>query len=252
MGHPLLAVVLIALGVIGLYTGEFAGPWQRIPIDPLPGRAFFAYATAVVELLTGLGLLFRASMSVASAVLFVFLMLWLILLKVPAVVVAPSIEGTWLGFGEIGAIAAGGWVLFARHVSKPSPITGRRGIRIARCLLAVCLPMIGLAHFFYDNETVKFMPSYFPYPYFWAYLTGAASIAACIAILTGVMAHLAAALEAAMLMLITLLVWTPWLTPAPVNAGQFTAFFISSAIALGAWIVADSYRGTPWLARQTP
>lgn len=251
-GHPLLAVVLIALGLIGLYTGEFAGPWQRIPVDPLPARAFFAYATAVVELLTGLGLQFRASMRLASVVLFVFLLLWLILLKVPAVVAFPSIEGTWLGFGEIGAIVAGGWILFARHASKPVAITGRRGIRIARCFLAVCLPMIGLAHFFYDAETVKFMPSYFPHPYFWAYLTGAGSIAACLGILSGVMARLAATLEAAMLMLITVFVWTPGLNPAPVDAGLLTAFSISSAIALGAWIVADSYRGTRWLAWQLP
>jgi uncharacterized membrane protein len=251
-GHPLFAIILIALGVIGLYTGNFAGPWQRIPIDPLPARAFFAYATAIVELLTGLGLLFRASVTVASTVLFMFLLLWLILLKVPAVVAVPTMEGTWLGFGEIGAIAAGGWILFARHASKPAAITGRRGVCIARWLLALCLPMIGLAHFFYDNETVKFIPSYFPYPYFWAYLTGAASVLTCVAILTGVLARLAVTLEAAMLMLITLLVWTPGLNPAPVDAGLLTAFVVSAAIACGAWLVADSYRGTSWLARRSP
>jgi hypothetical protein len=38
----------------------------------------------------------------------------------------------------------------------------------------------------------------------------------------------------------------------PVNVGEVTGFLISSAIALGAWIVADSYRGTPWLGRQSP
>ena len=251
-GHPLLALVMIGLGAIGLYTGDFAGVWQRIPIDPMPGRTFFAYATAVVELLTGLGLLLRGSIALASAVLFVFLLLWLILLKVPAVVAVPTMEATWLGFGEIGAIAAGGWILFARHARRPAFATGRRGIRLARCLFALCLPMIGLSHFVYDTETVKFIPAYFPFPYFWAYLTGVGSLLACIAILSGVAARLAATMEAAMLVAITVFVWTPWLAPAPVTAGQLTAFLISSAIACGAWLIADSYRGAHWFARQPP
>jgi uncharacterized membrane protein YphA (DoxX/SURF4 family) len=251
-GHPLFAIVMIALGVIGLYTGDVAGVWQRIPIDPLPGRTFFAYATAIVELLTGVGLLFRASMTVASAVLFVFLLIWLIALKVPAIVAVPSMEATWLGFGEIGVIAAGGWILFARHATRPSAITGRGGVRLARCLFAISLPMIGLSHFFYGNETAKFIPAYFPFPLFWAYLTGAGSLLTCAAVLTGVLARVAATLEAAMLVVITVFVWTPWLTPAPVNVGQFTAFFISSAIACGAWVVADSYRDSRWTARQKP
>ena len=52
LGHPLLALVMIGLGIVGLYTGDFASVWQRIPFDPLPGRTYFAYATAIIELLT--------------------------------------------------------------------------------------------------------------------------------------------------------------------------------------------------------
>jgi hypothetical protein len=56
-------------------------------------------------------------------------------------------------------------------------------------------------------------------------------------------------LEAAMLVTITVLVWTPGLTPAPNGLQiQTTGFLISATIAAGAWIVADSYRGMPWLA----
>jgi hypothetical protein len=42
-----------------------------------------------------------------------FLVAWLAL-KIPAVIKASQIEGVWIGFGEIGMLLAGGWVLFAR------------------------------------------------------------------------------------------------------------------------------------------
>jgi hypothetical protein len=71
-----------------------------------------------------------------------------------------------------------------------------------------------------------------------------------VAILSGVLARLAATLEAAMLVAITVFVWMPGLSPMPVNVGEVTGFLISSAIACGAWIVADSYRGASWRGRQ--
>jgi uncharacterized membrane protein len=243
LGHPLLAIVMIGLGIIGLYTGDFAGVWQRIPFDPLPGRVYFAYATAVIELLTGVGLLLRPTIKLASAVLLVFCAAWL-LSKVPAVVALPTVEATWLGFGEIGTIVAGVWIVWTR--------TRAGSVRWPRILFAVSLPMIGLSHFFYPNETAKFIPAYFPQPVFLAYLTGAGSLLTCVAILSGVCAHLAAVLETAMLVAITVFVWLPGLSPMPVNVGEVTGFLISSAIACGAWIVADSYRGLPWFARQAP
>jgi uncharacterized membrane protein len=241
LGHPLLALVMIGLGIIGLYTGDFASVWQRIPFEPLPGRIYFAYATALVELLAGLGLLFRPTIRLASTVLLVFLVIWL-LTKVPGIVAMPSMEATWLSFGEVGVIVAGGWIVWTR--------TRGGSVRWPRILFAIALPMIGLSHFFYPNETAKFIPAYFPAPLFWAYLTGAGSILTCIAILSGVFARLAATLETAMLGIITVFVWLPGLSPMPVNVGEVTGFLISSAITCGAWIVADSYRGMPWLGRQ--
>lgn len=249
-GHHLFALTMIGLGISGLVSGDFASVWQQIPIDHLPGRVFFAYATAIVELATGLGLLFRQSVAISSRVLFVFLLLWLILLKVPGIVAAPSIEVMWLGFGEIAVMVAGGWILFATYNGndRSTFLVGRKGVRNARVLFAIALPMIGLSHFFYADETAKFVPAWLPLRHGWAYLTGAGSLAACVGILTGVFARLAIALEAAMLVVITVLVWTPWLTPAPVTPTQITAFLISSAIACGAWIVADSDRDTGWLS----
>lgn len=249
------AIVMAALGVIGLIYGDVALVWQRIPIEHMPGQQLLAYAFAVIELATGIGLLLRPLAKPAAAILFVYMVLWAVLLKLPAVVVVPQMEATWLGFGEIAVISAGAWVIYAwlaDNHGKPAFLAGAKGIRNARLLFAVSLPMIGLSHFFYSPQTVELVPSWLPLPLDWAYLTGAGSIAACIAVLLGIFPRLAATLEAAMLAVITLLVWGPKLFTMPVDRLALTAFVISAAIACGAWVVAESYRGLPWLATGAP
>jgi uncharacterized membrane protein len=247
------AASMAGLGILGLIHGDFALVWQRIPIEHLPGRRAIAYVCAAVELLGGLGLLLPATMRVAARVIAAFLLLWLVLLKLPAVVLVPLMEATWLGFGEIAVMFAGAWTLLAlRHGERERThlgfVVGQRGLRGARALFIAALPMIGLSHFFYPEQTVAFVPGWLPHPLFWAYLTGAGSLAACLGLLLGVWPRLAASLEAAMLGLITLLVWGPRLFV--LDRTNWTGFMISSAIACGAWLVADGYRDRGWLARR--
>lgn len=252
IGRIALAVVLIGLGLRGLWTGDFASVWQRIPIEHLPGRAAYAYATAAVELAVGLALLWRRAAAAASWVLLAFTTLWAVLLKLPAVIAVPTMEATWLGLGEITVIVAAAWMLVLTRAQAGADAAATRppskpGVIAARTLYAFSLPTIGLAHFIYLAETVAFVPEWMPYPAFWAYLTGAGSMAACVAILLGVLPRLAASLEAAMQVIITLLVWLPGALAAPGDA-SLTPLLMSAAIACGCWVVADSYRGLPWLA----
>ena len=210
------AIVMMGLGVIGFVYRDFAMGWQRIPIDHLAGRMFFVYLSAFIELVCGLGLLIPRASRIASSILFVFLLIWAVLLKLPAVVMVPKMEATWLGFGEIAVILAGGWIFFAVHAgdwarSHLKFAVGASGIRIARILFAVSLPMIGLSHFFYTPQTVVLVPAWLPERVAWAYLTGAGNILAGLAVLLAIFPRLAAAMEAAMLAIITLLVWGPGL-----------------------------------------
>lgn len=248
-----LGATMIGLGVLGWIYGDFALVWQRIPIADLSGRTAIAYACATLELLTGLGLLLRRTARLAAGILFPFLVLWVVLLKLPAVIAVPAMAATWLGFGEIAVLAAGGWVVFASYAGEWERarlrfLLGDAGVRLARLLFAVALPMIGVSHFVYSAETAGFVPAWLPFRLGWAYLTGAGFMAAGFGVLCSVWPRLAATMLAWQLIVITVLVWGLGVVAAPTIRVQWTGFFISAAIASGAWAVAVSYRGTPWLA----
>jgi uncharacterized membrane protein len=242
-GLTVFAVGMIGLGILALVYGDFAMVWQ--PVAPwIPGRTALAYASGVLMLLGGIGLLLRATAAWTARILFPYLIECL-LLKVPAVLVAPQIEPASTGVGELAVLLAGGWVLFARLADLPqgSPLTfatGENGVRIARILFAVALLPIGLSHIMYVKETAELVPAWLPYREGWAYLTGAGQIACGLGVLFSIFPRVAACSEAGMISLFTLLVWAPAIVAAPTTRLQWTAFFISWAIASAAWVVAQN------------
>jgi len=242
-GLTLFAVGMIGLGILALIYGDFAMVWQ--PVAPwIPGRTVLAYASGVIMLLGGIGLLVRAAAAWSIRILFPYLIVWA-LLKVPALFVAPGMEAVWLGIGELTVLLAGGWVLFARlgGLRRGSPLsfaTGEKGVRMARVLFAVSLIPIGLSHIVYVQPTADLVPSWLPYRIGWAYLTGAGQIACGLGVLFSIFPRVAAWAEAGMISLFTLLVWAPKILAAPHTRLNWTAFFISWAIASAAWVVAQN------------
>jgi|SRR5882672_4901887 len=239
----LFAVGMIGLGVLALVYGDFAMVWQ--PVAPwVPGRTVLAYGSGLIMLLSGVGLLLSATAAWSIRLLFPYLIVW-VLLKVPALFVAPKMEAVWLGVGEIAVLLSGGWVLFARlaSLSEGSPLTfatRENGIRLARILFAVSLLPIGLSHIVYVKETADLVPAWLPYRVGWAYLTGAGQIASGLGVLFSILPRVAAWAEAGMISIFTLLVWGPAILAAPSARLPWTAFFISWAIASAAWVVAQN------------
>jgi uncharacterized membrane protein YphA (DoxX/SURF4 family) len=149
---------------------------------------------------------------------------------------------TWWGIGDTAAMVAAAWVLYTSFADG-----GDKHLRIARLFYGLALIPFGVAHFTNLKDTVPLIPSWLPGHVFWAYFTGGAFIAAGVAVLTGVLARLAATLSAWEIGLFTLIVWVPTVIAGP-TASQWTEFVSSWVLTAVAWVVADSYRGTPWLA----
>ena len=239
----LFAVGMVGLGILALIYGDFALVWQ--PVAPwFPGRTALAYASGLIMLFGGVGLLFRATAKWSARILFPYLIVWL-LLKVPALIVAPQMEAVWLGFGELAVLLAGGWILFAKLAAplEGSPLrfaTGEKSIKLAQIFFAISLIPIGLSHLVYVKETAELVPAWLPYRVGWAYLTGAGQIACGLGVLLSIFPRVAAGTEAGMISLFTLLVWGPAILAAPKARLPWTAFFISWAIASAAWVVSQN------------
>ncbi|HWY67490.1 MAG TPA: hypothetical protein VNX88_02435 [Terriglobales bacterium] len=234
---------MVGLGVLALIYGDFAMVWQPVAAW-VPGRTALAYASGVLMVVGGVGLLFRATAAWAARILFPYLLIWMCL-KLPALFVAPGVEAVWLGFGEIAALFAGGWFLFAR-LAEPQEgslitfLSSEKTLRFVKMFYGVWLIPIGLSHIVYVKETVAFVPAWLPYREGWAYLTGAGHIAAGLGVLFSVLPRVAAFAEAAMIGVFTILVWGPAIAASPKARLPWTAFFISWAIASAAWAVAQN------------
>jgi uncharacterized membrane protein len=251
-GHAVFAAAMIWLGVMGLRKGDFVQVWQPVP-KWVPTREALAYLVALISLASGIGLLWRRSAAVAARVLFASLMVWLLVLRLPNLFFQnPLVLVAWT-FGSTAVMAAAAWVLYVwfagdRDRQRLGLFADDRGVRIARALYGLSLIPFGLAHFMYVDATTVLIPGWLPWHVAWAYFTGAAFIAAGLAVTVGVFARLAAALSTLQLGLFGLIVWVPRVLAGAVNDFQWGEFVVTCALTAGGWVVADSYRGTPWLA----
>ncbi len=251
VGHAVFSVTMIALGILGFIKGDFAVIWQPVP-EGVPAREILIYLCAFVSLASGIGLLWQRTADLAARVLLVYLLLWLLLLRVPGIFLASNVE-SWWSAGKIAVMLAAAWVLYVwfatdRDKRRLGLATGDRGLRIARVLYGLALIPFGVAHFVYLQHTAELVPGWLPWHVGWAYFTGCAYIAAGVAVTVGVFGRLAATLSAFQTGMFLLLVWVPIVATGSKDAFKWSETVCSVAMTAGAWVVADSYRGTPWLA----
>jgi uncharacterized membrane protein len=243
--HVAYGVGVAAMGVLCLLTGSLAYLFQPVP-RWVPLRQWVAYASGALLIASGLALLARRTTRIAALVLTVnFAFFWLLLLHVPKALAEPMVVGNWEGCGLNMAVVAGTWILLA--LSSPPPagpsarLFGESGVSLARRVYALGLPLVGLAHFVEARGATEYVPTWFPLPIGWVYLTGTAHFAAGLAILFGVLPALAAVLEASQITAFVILAHIPAVYGAPHDKEQWGQLLYAVAICGSAWLVAATY-----------
>ncbi len=249
-GHAVFAAGMIAVGILSLIKGNFVAFWLPGPKSTATHEVMI-YLCAVISLASGVGVLWQRTAPSAVRALLALLLLWLLLLRVPAIFRTPALQDSWSGLAETTVMVAGAWLLSLRLAAdgdqpRLSLATGDNGVRVARVLFGLALIPFGVAHFSYFKETAALVPGWLPGHVAWVYFTGGAFIAAGVAVLIGVGARLAAALATMQLGLFTLLVWAPIVATLAKDTYQWSETVDSLALTGGAWVVAESYRGKPW------
>lgn len=250
-GHAIFAATMIALGVFGLIKGDFTVIWQPVP-NGVPAREALVYVCALVSVGCGMGLLWQRTVALAARTLFVYMLSWFLVFRVPSLFHSLSVDVYW-SVCKTGVIVAAAWVLYAwfapdwdlRHLPFG---TGEKGLRIARALYGLSIIPFGLAHFQYLKHTADLVPGWLPAHVAWACFFGGAFIVAGVAVLIGVYARLATALSALQMGMFLVLVWVPVVAAGSANRFQWGETVVSWVLTAAAWVVADSYRGVPWLA----
>lgn len=252
IGQLLFALTMLVLGVLSLFSADFAFVWQPVP-DGMPGRAVLAGISGAVLCLSGAGLLIRQTATPASFILFGYTLVWLLVLHVPRVIMGPQHEINWGGAGEIMTLVGASWIVYASSAAPGdrfyfSSLVGSKAVRWGQILFAAGVPLVGLEHLVYASMTADYVPAWLPDRLGLAYFTGIAHIAAGVAILIAVLPRLAAALETLMMGIFTVLVWAPVVMAHPEQRFNWTALLISTVITAAGWVVLESYHEAPWFS----
>src|SRR5262249_16948472 len=108
-GHLIFALTMIGLGIVGLVKGDFTPTWGGV-YKEVPAQTALAYLCAVISLVAGIGLLWQRTALLASGLLLVYFLLWLLAFRVSYIVMHPIAPEAWWAFGDTSVMLAAAWV----------------------------------------------------------------------------------------------------------------------------------------------
>lgn len=248
IGRLLFAAAVTAFGVLCLVYIDFVNQLQPVGefFPPsTPGYRLLAVLTGALLIAAGLALLSNFKVRFAAVVLALLFGLWILLLQIPSAFAQPALLRSpwWVRTFETAVLAGTALILFGL-AHRP---VRERVVRTGRILIGLSLPVFGILHFIYAANVaalVAVSPFAYPWPTFWAYLTGAGHVAAGAAIATGVLARPAAILAGVMYASWALTLHLPRIIELPANSQgyqpELTSLFVCVAFWGAAWIVAGS------------
>ena len=245
-GRIVYGAAIVGFGTLCVVFGDFVHQLQPVNLflpESTPGLGVLARLNGIVLIAAGLAIVAGWHRHHAALGLAVFLALWVLLLQVPSAFVDPSLLRSpwWVRTFETVALS-GAALILAGHAGLAAGPDRDRWIRAGRILFGVSLPVFGVLHFVYADNVASLVPSGYPWPLFFAYLTGAGNLAAGVAIASGVLARPAALLTALQygVYAVTLHIPRQLVHQPPSDRAGWTSMFVAIGFCGAAMIVAGS------------
>jgi uncharacterized membrane protein YphA (DoxX/SURF4 family) len=193
-GRILFGLAMLGFGIVCLVYLDFVSALQPVPAS-LPGYKALAALTGVVLLAAGIAIITNIQTRVAGLTLVALFVVWILLLHLPSAFTNPTLLRSpfWIRTFETLALAGAALIL----VALASDLVREEWVRFGRIAFGISPPVVGVLHLIYPENVAALVTTAaisYPWPMFWAYLTGIAHIAAGIAIATGIFARFAAIL----------------------------------------------------------
>jgi uncharacterized membrane protein len=228
-----MAIGVLALGLLNLFYGDLLLQWQPAP-KAAAWRMPAAYASALILLFVGVGLLIRRFERAAAALGAAWIALWVIFLHIPVAIALHGSVVAFLGIAESTAMAIGLAMLVLRDA---------RVRRVLTVVFGICLVIFGVSHFVYAEFTAAMVPAWLPARLVIAYLTGAIHAATGVCLIFGIVPRIAAAIEALMMTSFVVLLHIPHVLATPTNRAEQTMLAIAWTLSSAAWLVATAIGG---------
>jgi uncharacterized membrane protein YphA (DoxX/SURF4 family) len=230
LGRPLFAIAMVCFGLQYLFHAWMAGPEPGPPWSP--SHPLWAYATAVLLVVAGVGIATGKQARLAAGLLAMMLLLRALMVYAPRLAAHPHDPGPWTSGFEI--LAMGGVAM----------VLAGTAIGLGRLLFAISLVVFGVQHFLYARFISTLVPSWIPGHLFWAYFVGVAFVASALSVAARKHAGLAATLLGLMFFLWVISVHLPRVVASTHDGKEWTSMFVALAMCGGAWVMA----GQRWLA----
>lgn len=259
-GIILYSAALVALAVQNLCGAETVSGLEPLP-DSLPGRAFWATLNSLILLGGGLGIIVQKARGKKAVVpelaLAVLLLLWTVLLQLPALVGTPGSGSLLTCLFEGLAIGSVAWT--AAGIDSTVDLTANaRGFpawarRSGSIVYGISLPVFGVLHVIYWKYIIASMPSWLPWQMGWNDFIAVAFFVAGASIVSGIKARLAAIWTGIMFLSWVLVLHLPrTLAASPeTRRAELTILLVALAMGGGAWVIAQNHR-TPRPAEALP
>lgn len=251
-GRIIYAFSMVGFGVVCLVFVDFLNSLQPVPAS-MPGHGLLAILVGAGLALTGLAILAGFKTRPAALAVAAMFTLGIVLLHIPSAFTNPELLRSPWWIRTFESLALGGVALILAGLAS-DPVR-ELWVRIGRIAFGISLPVFGILHIIYPEfvaALVDAAPIPYPWPMFWAYLTGAGHFAAGAAIASGVMARLAATVAGFMYASWALTLHLPRVLDNPVarsvenpvgyagDRQELTSTLVCIAFWGAAWIVAGS------------